>query len=64
VVFSSCFSIRKVIKSNFIYHFVGWDISVFTQKFSIIFWCFAAYISKVLLADITGQRHIFEGFAA
>jgi hypothetical protein len=44
--------------------FVGWKISVFTQKFPFTFWCFAAYISKVLLADITGQRHIFEVFAA
>jgi len=37
VVFSSCFSIRKVIKTYFIYHFVGWKFSVFTQKFSITF---------------------------
>jgi hypothetical protein len=36
-VFSSCFSIRKVTKLLFIYHLVGWEISVFTQEFPITF---------------------------
>jgi len=34
------------------------------RNFPSFYWCFAAYISKVLLADITGQRHIFGSFAA
>jgi len=37
VIFSSCFSIRKVITLHFIYHLVGWEISVFTQEFPITF---------------------------
>ena len=34
------------------------------RNFPSLFGCFAAYISKVLLADITGQRHIFGALAA
>jgi hypothetical protein len=33
------------------------------KNFPSFYWCFAAYISRALLANITGQRHILEGFA-
>jgi hypothetical protein len=51
---------------SYIFNHICWleNFCVYTEISLHFSWCFAAYISKVLLADITGQRHIFEVFAA
>jgi hypothetical protein len=52
--------------NQYIFNHICWleNFCVYTEISFHFLGCFAAYISKVLLADITGQRHIFGVFAA
>ena len=52
--------------NQYIFNHICWleIFCVYTEISFHFIGCFAAHISKVLLADITGQRHIFEEFAA
>ena len=66
---SACFSAHIVVldrSKSYIFNHICWleNFCVYTEISFHFFGCFAAYISKVLLVDITGQRHIFGVFAA
>jgi hypothetical protein len=51
---------------NIFFNHICWleNLCVYTEISFHLIGCFAAYISKVLLADTTGQHHIFGSFAA
>jgi hypothetical protein len=66
---SACISAHRLVfdRSKSIYfqsYLLAGKFLCLHRNFLSLFGCFAAYISKVLLADITGQRHIFGVFAA
>ena len=64
LVFQLIVSVRQVKIIFYKSYLLAGKFLCLHRNFLSLSWCFAAYISKVLLADTTGQRHIFEEFAA